>query len=376
MRSTTLATVAASNVNLQKKTATGMASFLNIQQIVGAGVNTTLIGLNSASTWNITGNNAGKVGTTAFSGVGNLTGGTGADTFVLSDGAGVLGKINGGGGANVLSYARCTTPITVDLTAMSATGVGSIANVSSFVGGSSASDTLVGPNRANVWTISANNAGTVNTIAFSKFENLTGGAGRRFCVCQRRWESRAASTAAAGNRLDYSAYTASVVVDLAAGTATNTSGIANIQDVTGGSANDMLTGDSQDNVLIGGGGNDMLIGNDGRDLLFGGDGLDTILGGPGEDLIVSGKTTFDTNWGVLDALRTYWTGGLDFAQRTQQLAAGTTGVKVLPKLNSSTITNDKFVDNLTGGADADWFFAKKTAPADNLLDLLAEDRVN
>ena len=172
------------NVNLQKNTATGMASFLNIQQIVGAGINTTLIGLNSASTWNVTGNNAGKVGTTTFSGVGNLTGGTGADTFVLSDGAVVSGKINGGGGANVLSYARCTTPITVDLTAMSATNVGSISNVSSFVGGMSASDTLVGPNRANVWTISANNAGTVNTAAFSKFENLTGGAERRLRVCK------------------------------------------------------------------------------------------------------------------------------------------------------------------------------------------------
>ena len=367
----------ANKVNLQTKIATGMASFVNIQQIVGAGVNTTLVGPNVASTWNITANNAGTVGTTAFSGVGNLTGGTAADTFVLADGAGVSGKINGSGGANSLSYAPYTTPITVDLTAMIATNVGSFANLTSFVGGKSASDTLVGPNQANVWTVSANNAGKVNAISFSKFENLTGSAqADAFVFAKGIGVSGRIDGGSGRNRLDYSAYVTSVVVDLSAGTASNTAGIANIQDVAGGSANDTLTGDSQDNVLLGNGGNDTLVGNDGRDLLFGGDGLDTILGGAGEDVLVNGKTTFDTNWAVLDALRTYWTGGNDFTTRTQKLAAGTTGVKVLPKLNSSTISNDNFADNLTGGSDADWFFAKKTAVADKLLDLLAEDRVN
>ncbi|NLS94513.1 MAG: hypothetical protein GXX96_20340 [Planctomycetaceae bacterium] len=168
-----------------------------------------------------------------------------------------------------------------------------------------------------------------------------------------------------------------VTVDLPAGTATNTSGVANIQDATGGTLGDTLTGNDQDNVFLGNGGNDTLTGNDGSDLLFGGDGLDTIWGGLGEDLIANGKTTFDTNWAVLDALRGYWTEGLSFADRTQQLATGTTGIAGLPKLNSSTITNDKFVDSLWGDGDADWFFAKTTPSGQDLLDLLVDvDRVN
>jgi len=164
-------------VNLQTKVATGMASFANIQQIVGAGIHTTLVGRNSTSTWNITADNTGTVGATAFANVGNLSGGTRADTFVLADGE-VSGKIDGGAGkANVLSYAPYAMPITVDLTTLSATNVtGGIANFGSFVGGTSMSDTLVGPNQASVWTVSAANAGKLNAMPFTGFENLTGGA--------------------------------------------------------------------------------------------------------------------------------------------------------------------------------------------------------
>lgn len=355
---------AAVTVNLETLAASGTAGFVNIESFVGS----------------VKADNTGAVGATTFAGVGHLTGGTQADTFVLADGAGVSGTIDGGAGkANVLSYAPYTVPITVDLTAFAATNVtGGIANLGSFVGGTSVSDTLLGPNQANVWTVPAANAGKLNAMPFTGFENLIGGTQADAFVFSRGIGVSGQIDGGGGrNRLDYRAYVTPVTVDLPAGTATGTAGVANIQEVTGGTQGDTLTGNDQDNVLLGNGGNDTLTGNDGRDLLFGGDGLDTIWAGLGEDLIANGKTTFDTNWSVLDALRGYWTGGLSFADRTQQLATGTTGIAGLPKLNSSTMTNDKFVDSLWGGGDADWFFAKTTASGQDLLDLLVDvDRVN
>ena len=154
---------------------------------------------------------------------------------------------------------------------------GGIANLSRFVGGMSPADTLVGPNQANVWTFRRQRRQIERDALFELREPHRRRAGRRLRVCQRdrrlgsdrRWRR---------NRLDYSAYVTPVTVDLSPGTATNTAGVADIQDVTGGTLGDTLTGNSQDNVFLGGGGNDTLTGNEGRDLLFGGDGLDTILG--------------------------------------------------------------------------------------------------
>ena len=81
-------------------TSAGVATTIN----GGAGIN-TLVGPDVASTWNITGANAGTVGNVTFAAVENLTGGTGVDAFVFSAGAKVTGKIDGGGGGDWLDYA-------------------------------------------------------------------------------------------------------------------------------------------------------------------------------------------------------------------------------------------------------------------------------
>jgi len=76
----------------------------------------------------------------------------------------------------------------------------------------------------------------VNAVAFSSFENLTGGAqADAFVFAKGIGVSGHIDGGSGRNRLDYSAYLATtpVLVDLSAGTATNTAGIANIQDVTG-----------------------------------------------------------------------------------------------------------------------------------------------
>ncbi len=63
---------------------------------------------------------------------------------------------------------------------------------------------------------------------------------------------------------------------------------ANFENISGGSANDMLIGNSANNLLLGNCGNDTLKGQGGADQLDGGDGNDTLLGGGGSDYLIGG----------------------------------------------------------------------------------------
>src|SRR5262249_45646574 len=96
--------------------------------------NNTLIGPNATTIWNITGTNAGNLGvsgfTVNFTGVPNLTGGTGIDGFSFSDGAGLTGSLNGGAGNNVLSFLAYTTGVTVNLSTGSSSHIsGGVTNI-------------------------------------------------------------------------------------------------------------------------------------------------------------------------------------------------------------------------------------------------------
>jgi hypothetical protein len=138
-------------VNLQTNTATGVGTISNIERLIGS-ISTAdiLIGSNTGSTFNITGNNAGTVGTSRFSSIENLTGGTGGDTFILASGKGISGKINGGGGTGLdeLNYSAYTTAVSVNLTTGTATNIfgGAAGGVTGIVDvfGGSAADTLIG----------------------------------------------------------------------------------------------------------------------------------------------------------------------------------------------------------------------------------------
>jgi Ca2+-binding RTX toxin-like protein len=82
------------------------------------------------------------------------------------------------------------------------------------------------------------------------------------------------------NTLSYGATAGPVTVNLATGVATGFLSIANIQNITGGSGNDLLTGDAGANSMSGGGGNDTFFAamGDGNDTYNGGNagGIDTV----------------------------------------------------------------------------------------------------
>ncbi len=74
-------------------------------------------------------------------------------------------------------------------------------------------------------------------------------------------------------------------INVAALSATGTGGIGNIQNVIGGSGDDILIGNDLPNQLEGRLGNDLLFGQGGNDFLLGGPGYDVLYGGDGNDLI-------------------------------------------------------------------------------------------
>lgn len=109
----------------------------------------TLRGLDLGNTWQITGQNAGSLNdNVTFSGMDNLSGGSLGDTFLLRDGQGVSGTVDGRGGINTLDYSAYTTAVTVDLASGQATGSGGVSNVQNVIGGSG-NDTIFGDEQNN-----------------------------------------------------------------------------------------------------------------------------------------------------------------------------------------------------------------------------------
>jgi hypothetical protein len=231
----------------------------------GAG-NNTLVGANVDQTWYVSGSNAGSVGVTSFANVQNLTGGSAADTFLIYDGQGVSGLVTGDG-SDTLDDSLWSSPVQVDLANGTATGVGGFAGIGSFVG-NAASGTLIGPDTPNVWAITGLNTGSVAGVAFSGFANLTGGADTdQFAFGNGSVVGGTVNGGGGDNTLDYSAHTGgAVTVNLAAGTATGTGGVANFDVVIGTPGADHLTGSSAGETFNGYGGADVMAGGGGADV--------------------------------------------------------------------------------------------------------------
>jgi Ca2+-binding RTX toxin-like protein len=132
----------------------------------------TVIGPNAAATWIINGSGAGSLNAMPISGIENLTGGSGVDTFDIAPGGSLAGLLNGGtGGRNVLSYAQWSAPVSVNLATKVATAIGGqVSNVAVVVGGSG-DDQLTG--NASLPSVLVGGPGS---------DTLTGGSGRDILI--------------------------------------------------------------------------------------------------------------------------------------------------------------------------------------------------
>ncbi|MFL6764149.1 MAG: beta strand repeat-containing protein [Sphingomicrobium sp.] len=138
---------------------------------------------------------------------------------------------------------------------------------------------------------------------------------------------------------DYSATTAGVVVNLAAGVAAGseigTDSLAAIEQVTGGSGNDSITGDGGANRLVGGGGNDLLVGGAGDDYLDGGSGTDRV-----DYSAATTAVTVNLATGTASGTQI----GTDTLVSIEQVTGGS---------NSDTLTGSAGSDRLDGGPGND-----------------------
>jgi CSLREA domain-containing protein len=354
-----------------KATATG--AWTNIGTVIGSGAATnTLVGGNTTNVWDLTGTNAGTLnGTLAFSGFQNLTGGSVNDRFAFLPGGSISGNLQGGAPVNTLDYSGYGSPVTVNLGARTATGIGGTwANIQN-VTGTSTTDTLIGPGTptsTTTWTLTGTNAGTAGAFTFVGFVNLTGGAGNNSFLFSDGASVSGTVTGGSGtNTLDYSLYSTGVYVNLQTLTATGTGGIANIQNVTGGQGNDILVGNANANVLR------EKATKTGRDLIIDGGGADALTAGGGDDILIAGTTIYDRNAAALNALLATWaSSALSYNQRVAALLNGVsytdgsgTHVAALDADTTVTQPGGSGGSTLTGGGGLDWFFAAVTDTINN-----------
>ena len=241
--------------------------------------NDTVVGADTANTWILSGANSGTLHNRLFIGIENLVGGAGADTFVFAGGS-LSGTIDGGLGSDFLIGANTPNTWIISggdegtLNALVFFDIESIiggeeedlfilslvANVSGNIVGGLGLDGIRGADKENAWNITGTHAGTLNDLSFSGVEHLEGGTEQDDFMLSGGVDFAGSIDGAGGtNSIDYSLYSTGVVVDLGAGTATNTTGLDNIQNVHGGSGEDILVGNDDDNILSGGLGNDYLM---------------------------------------------------------------------------------------------------------------------
>ncbi|MDH5571969.1 MAG: DUF4347 domain-containing protein, partial [Gammaproteobacteria bacterium] len=131
----------------------------------------------------------------------------------------------------------------------------------------------------------------VNTLIARSIENIVGGDGRNDFVFEQDARLTGDLNGGTGSAtLNYSSWTDAVNVNLQTGMASGVTGsVSNINNITGGSASDILIGDDTDNLIAGGAGDDRIYGRAGNDSLYGEADADRIYGEAGRDQIYGGE---------------------------------------------------------------------------------------
>ena len=323
------------------------ASFENINTLIGGSGADSLAGLDATSSWNLTGAKTGTYTSSAislaFSAIESLLGGTAADSFLVSAAA-FGGTLDGGLGSDTLSYLGSVSAHLVTLSGAgtngfngTASGIDGFSNINILLGGSGL-DTLTGPNVDTVWTLSGSPSLTSGgqTLDFSSFETLRGGsAGDTFRHTVSTPLTFNLDGGLGEDTFDYSTWSNPVTLNLAAGTVTALVGtFSSIEDLIGGSGNDILTGDGGNNVLTGGPGTDTLAGGAGNDTYCFGNGWGS--DNPVIELTGAGTDTFDFSAVTVSLTFT-------FSPNSLTISDGT---------NSITHTGG-FMENLIGGLGID-----------------------
>lgn len=227
-----------------------------------------------------------------------LYGEAGDDIFDEGNAANGADTIDGGAGSDTVTYVSRTSGVTIACDDSSASGAPAegdhiLDSVETAIGGSG-NDTLRGGIAANRLegrdgddTIHGG-AGNDVLLGGTGTNTLYGDAGEdRFDQGASPLGDDSISGGTGIDSVDYSARTADLAVVMDGVTASGEAGESDaigtdVENVTGGSGNDVLTGNAGDNLLDGGAGVDTLNGLAGDDTLDGGSGADTLACGAGD----------------------------------------------------------------------------------------------
>jgi hypothetical protein len=216
---------------------------------------------------------ASSTAATLVGGVGDdtLTGGSGNDTFLFSGMADGFDAITGGAGTDTIKATANNTVIGLrSLATVEAISADTFTGVS--ISGSAVADTL-NFSAVTLTGITQIDGGAGNDVitGSSGADTLVGGLGN--------------DTLTGGNGIDtvdYSYSASNWTINLAATSAQAVSGteidtITTVENVIGGSGNDIITGTTASNALKGGAGADRITGGLGNDALDGGLGIDVAV---------------------------------------------------------------------------------------------------
>lgn len=343
------------SVDLHLGTAYGTSfGIADITNVIGSqSTADTIVGPDAA--WVINGTNVGSVNGITFSSIENLQGSADLDTFTFMPGGSVAGDVDGGGGPDTLDYSNLTTPVTLNFSTSSATGIGGkFKHITAFVGGQGTNN-VVGPATATTWTVTGVNTVSALGTTFTNLPNVTGGtADDTFTFLQGGRLDGKIDGGGGADTLVYSAVVGDVVVNLPLHTATRVGqGVFNVRNVIAGVGNSLLVGDAAANTLVGGTGRSVLIGGAGSDVLVG--------SAAAENILIADGTTFDANAAALAAIFAEWTrADVTFQKRVSDLiSTGGGGLNGAYTLDKKSIVVDSASDVLMGGSGMDWFFDDK-----------------
>ena len=315
-----------------------------------------------------------------------LIGGAGNDTYAFTKATSAEADTiieNASEGNDLLNFSSITTSITINAgsslvqnihtnRSLRLLGTPAIENITTGPGG----DKITGNDLANTLNTGGGND---RLIGGAGSDSLIGGAGNdtyEFAMAaSAESDSVTEFTGGGTDTLDFSAISTDLMLSLEisekqfvhAKRTLNLTSHLYLENVIGGSANDVLIGNNSANQLIGNGGRDILVGGRGRDSLFGGTGDDILISGPVN--IQSGSTATITFTQFYTKLRQIWTSAAGYVQRVENIhspqTAGTGKVVYLrattTQVQSTKVVRNVFsdpdVDTLAGNTGIDFFFS-------------------
>lgn len=323
----------------------GVDTLQAIEALIGSSFNDTLIGDALANT---------LIG---GAGVDSLVGGNGADVYYVDAAADIIKEISTDTGVDSLYASADYSMASIHVENAYAFGGSDVDiqgnNYANQIGGGDGNNLLYGA------------GGHDSIYGHGANDTLIGGAGDDYL-------DGGVGVDTASFEVHSVAINASLLLSGAQNTGAGLDVLLNMENLTGGSANDSLRGNSASNALKGAGGNDSLLGEAGDDVLNGGTGDDVLNGGVGAGDTASFEglsLAISANLQVAGAQNTG--AGFDTLLDIENLTGGTGNDSLTGNSLNNVLNGGTGADVLSGVQGNDSYYVDHAA--DNVVEASAAD---